>query len=155
MDTFFSQIDLEEAFDAAVCEVTEKTGGIRLRREGAPPKGKVCTVTALFESGFHTTLALCADTSFFVRLTQHMMGGAPGASPRDVEDFTKEYFNILCGQLASILFRPTRIASRFGVPAFYWGRFRPEGLREQFALTYSSDQREGVQLIHLVSSDLD
>lgn len=149
MDTVFRQVDLERAFDQVIREVTQKTGGIRLTPGGRPPRGDVCTVTAIFESGFHTSLALCAETSVFVRLTQHMMG-VQRVTERDVEDFTKEYFNILCGHLAGLLFRPSRIASRFGVPSFYRGPFRPEGHQEQFVLTYFSELREGVQITHLL-----
>ncbi|MBD5147975.1 MAG: chemotaxis protein CheX [Oscillibacter sp.] len=151
MDTVFAQADLERAFDQVVRQVTEQIGGISLTPGGRPPRGKVCTVTAIFESGFHSSLALCAETSVFVRITQHMMESQQ-VSPLDVEDFTKEYFNVLCGHLAALLFRPTRIASRFGVPSFYQGAFHPEGYRAQFALAYSSDLRENVQIAHLVAS---
>lgn len=151
MDNVFTQDTLETVFDQAIREITEKAGGIQLYQGNAPPRGDVCTVVAIFEDGFHTSLSLCGDTAAFVRLTRHMMGSQQ-VTPVDVEDFTKEYFNMLCGRIASVLFRPARIASRFGVPTFYRGYCRPEGQREQFVLTYRGDQGEALQLAHLVSS---
>ena len=150
MDTVFTQEALETVFDPTIREVPEKAAGIRLYRGTDPPAGDVCTVLAIFETGFHSSISLCGETAAFIRLTQNMMGRQE-VTPRDVEDFTKEYFNIFCGRIAAALFRPTRIASRFGVPSFYQGRCRPEGKQEQFVLTYYGDQEERLQLAHLIT----
>lgn len=150
MDTFLSQEKLQEVFDQVIRNVTEREAGILLYQENAPPNGELYTVYAAFEGGFNSSLSLCADASMFTRLTQHMMREKE-ITPQDVEDFTKEYFNVVCGHIAAELFRTTRVASRFGVPAFYYGRYEPEGRREQFALRYSSDQNECAQLIHHIN----
>lgn len=152
MDTIFTQDALETVFDQTIREVTEKAAGIRLYRGNAPPVGELCTVMAIFETGFHSSISLWGETAAFVRLTRNMMGRQQ-VTPRDVEDFTKEYFNIFCGRIAASLFRPTRIASRFGVPSFYQGRCCPEGKREQFVLTYCGDQQERLQLAHLIAEE--
>ena len=70
---------------------------------------------------------------------------------QDVEDFTKEYFNVLCGHIASRLFQVTKVASRFEIPEFYTGRYQPEDQKEQFAICYSSDKNEGARLSHFTS----
>lgn len=150
MDTAMPQQRLQEVFDRVTLEVTEQVAGIHLHPEQSPPDGKdVCTVHAAFERGFHSSLSLCADTAMFVRLTQYMMGQEE-VSSQDVEDFTKEYFNILCGHIAGALFRMTKIASRFGIPAFYHGQFQPEGQTEHFVLRYSNECAQRAQLIHHV-----
>ena len=77
-------------------------------------------------------------------------------SPEDLEEFTKEYFNVLCGRIAGSMFQATKVPAHFGPPVFYHGRYEPEGREIQFVLTYSDEHFGGAQLIHHVpSSDKD
>ena len=73
-------------------------------------------------------------------------------TPEDVEEFSKEYFNVLCGKIVGAMFRATQVSAHFGTPVFYHGRYDPEGQEAQFILTYSDEHREGAQLIHHVPS---
>lgn len=152
MNTVMPQESLREIFDQAVRQVTKDAAGIQLYQGDLPPDGEVCTLHAVFENGVRSSVSMCADKALFVRLTQRMMR-TETVTPQDVEDFAKEYFNALCGRIASVLYRPTKVASRFGIPSFHWGRYQPEGHREHFTLTYFSDQNEGTQLIHHVSCE--
>ena len=86
----------------------------------------------------------------FVRLTRGMMQ-REDVTDRDVEDFTKEYFNVLCGKVAGAMFQATQVPAHFGPPAFYHGRYEPEGREAQFVLTYCDEHSEGAQLIHHVA----
>lgn len=147
MDTVMSEEKLQDVFDQVTREVTEKVGGIRLREGDSSLEEDSCTVHAAFARGFHSSLALCADTAMFTRLTQSMLQ-TEEVTRQDVEDFTKEYFNVLCGHIASRLFQVTKVASRFGIPEFYSGRYQPENQREQFAICYCSDKNEGARLSH-------
>ncbi|MCI9441223.1 MAG: chemotaxis protein CheX [Ruminococcus sp.] len=150
MDTVMSEEKLQDVFDQVTREVTEKIAGIRLCEGDAPLEEDSCTVHAAFERGFHSSLALCADTAMFTRLTQSMLQEEE-VTEQDVEDFTKEYFNVLCGHIASRLFQVTKVASRFEIPEFYTGRYQPEDQKEQFAICYSSDKNEGARLSHFTS----
>ena len=147
MDTVMSQETLKEVLDQILREMTEQTAEIQLYQGEAPPGGELHTVYARFERGFHFILSLCAAPSVFLRLTQAMMQG-DAVTARDVEDFSKEYCNVLCGHIAAALFRHTGIASRFKIPVFCYGRYQPEELPEQFVLHYFSDQNESVQLTY-------
>lgn len=150
MDTVMSQKELETMLDKAVREVTARTAGMRLRQNSGAQGNNLCTVHIEFRKGFHSSLTLCADASMFVRMTSNAIHGEQ-ITPQVVEDFVKEYFNVLCGSISAVLYRTTRISSRFSVPAFYSGRFVPEGKKQQFVLNYSNEQQEGAQLIHHVS----
>lgn len=152
MDTVMSEEKLQDVFDQVTREVTEKMGGIRLCVGNSSLKDDSCTVHAAFARGFHSSLALCADTAMFTRLTQSMLQ-AEEVSRQDVEDFTKEYFNVLCGHIASRLFQVTKVASRFGIPEFYTGRYQPADQKEQFAICYSSDKNEGARLSHFTPTE--
>lgn len=147
MDAMLSREELEAVFDRSTRDVTRRTAGIALCQGETPPAGQLYTVYAAFERGFGTSLSLCAEAPLFARLTRRMMGQEE-VSARDVEDFVKEYFNVLCGAIAVQLFQATRVASRFGIPAFYRGRYRPDGHRDHLVLSYTSDGNENAQLIH-------
>lgn len=147
MNTAISQEILDTVFDEVTRQVTETVAGIRLYRGDSPPDGELCTVYAAFQHGFSSSLSLCAESSVFKRLTQHIMQDKQ-VTQQDVEDFTKEYFNVLCGHVASRLFQLTKVASRFEIPSFYIGRYQPENHQDQFTINYFSDKNEGIQLTH-------
>jgi len=150
MDTVMSQKKLQDIFDQVVREVTEKVAGIRLIEEETSVKEDSCTVHAAFARGFSSSVALCADTAMFTRLTQSMLQ-SESVTKQDVEDFTKEYFNVICGHIASRLFQVTKVPSRFEIPKFYDGHYQPAGQKEHFAISYSSDKNESARFSHFVS----
>ena len=80
-----------------------------------------------------------------VRLHQ---GDQPPAE--DVEEFGKEYLNVLCGKVTGAVYQATRIPAHFGQPVFCRGSYKPKGQEVQFILTYSNEHSEGAQLIHHV-----
>lgn len=147
MNTAISQDILDTVFDEVTRQVTESLAGIRLHRTNTAPTGELCTVYAAFQRGFTSSLSLCAEVSVFTRLTQNIMQD-PRVTPQDVEDFTKEYFNVLCGHVASRLFQLTKVPSRFGIPTFHRGLYKPDHHQNQFMINYSSDKNEGLQLTH-------
>ncbi|MCI8501076.1 MAG: chemotaxis protein CheX [Oscillospiraceae bacterium] len=147
MDAVVTQELLTEIFDKTAREVTEQESGIRLRMGSTPPDGELCTVSIPFTRGFHSILSLCAETGLFARLTQGMMRGGT-VTPQDIEDFSKEYFNVLCGRIVSRLYQETKVPYRFGIPTFYRGKALPDGYREHFALIYESDENRSAQLIY-------
>ena len=149
MDTALSQQSLEEMLDTVVREVTETTAGIRLYHDTQPPAGELCTIYITFQKGLHSGISLCAEAAMLRRMTQNFIQ-SKDVTLQDLEDFSKEYFNVVCGRVAAILFKTTKVAARFCVPDFYQGRYRPDGFQDQFVLTYSSDQRENAELTHHV-----
>lgn len=149
MNTVLTKEKLEQILDQALQDVTEQTAGVRLNL-GDQPLGKdLCTVHITFDKGFSTSLTLCADTSLLTRMACNSFHESEVNSD-DLEEFTKEYFNVLCGKIAGAMFQITQIPAHFGPPAFYHGRYEPEGQEVQFVLTYSDGYREGAQLIHHV-----
>lgn len=149
MNTAMSQEELADLLDEAVREVTEQTAGVQLFPSGETPGENLCTVHITFSRGFHTSLSLCADTELLCRMARNALGEEK-LTQQDIEDFCKEYFNILCGKIAAILFRTTKVPARFSVPTFYRGRYTPENHQTQFMLTYADEQKESAQLMHHV-----
>ena len=140
---------LAEILDQALQDVTERTAGVRLHQGDQPPGEDLCTVHITFDKGFGTSLTLCADTSLLVRMARNSFH-EDAVSQEDLEEFSKEYFNVLCGKVVGAMFRATQVSAHFGAPVFYHGRYEPQGQEAQFVLTYSDGHSEGAQLIHHV-----
>lgn len=154
MNNAISKEELERILDQAVQDVTECTAGVRLQQGDRAPGEDLCTVQITFDKGFRTSLTLCADTGLLHRMACNSFH-EESVSSEDLEEFSKEYFNVLCGRIAGAMFRATQVPAHFGPPTFYHGRYEPEGQEIQFALTYSNEYSEGAQLIHHVPSSDD
>lgn len=147
MDSAMTRESLAQVFDQVLREVTQREAGICLRPGELDPNGDLCTVYVTFDQGFHTGLSLCAETALFTRLTQTMMQ-TKDITDQDLEDFTKEYFNVLCGQIAVRLFQVTKVASRFSTPLFFHGQYVPDNCQDHITITYTSDDDESARLVH-------
>lgn len=141
--------ELEKILDQAVQDVTECTAGVQLHQGDQMQGEDLCTVQITFDRGFRTSLTLCADTGLLKRMAENSFH-EESVSPEDLEEFTKEYFNVLCGRIASAMFRATQVPAHFGPPVFYRGRYEPEDREIQFMLTYSDESLRSAQLIHHV-----
>ena len=149
MNTTLAKEELAQILDQAVQDVTERTAGVRLRQMEQSPGEDLCTVQITFDKGFRTSLTLCADTGLLYRMACNSFH-EESVSPEDLEEFSKEYFNVLCGRIAGAMFRATQVPAHFGPPTFYHGRYEPEGREIQFVLTYCDEYCGGAQLIHHV-----
>ena len=146
MNTVMTREELEQVLDQALQDVTEQTAGVRLHQGEQPLGEDLCTVHITFDKGFGTSLTLCADTSLLVRMAANSFH-EDAVTQEDLEEFCKEYFNVLCGKITGAMYRATRVAAHFGQPVFYHGRYEPEGQEVQFVLTYAGEESEGAQLI--------
>lgn len=149
MNSALTKEELEQILDQAVQDVTERTAGVRLHQGEQSPGGDLCTVQITFDRGFRTSLTLCADTRLLYRMACNSFH-EESVSAEDIEEFSKEYFNVICGKITGAMFRATQVPAHFGPPVFYHGRYEPEGQEIQFVLTYSNEYCEGAQLIHHV-----
>lgn len=150
MGTALTKELLEQILDQALQSVTEQTAGVRLNQGDQPLGEDLCTVHITFDRGFNTSLTLCADTGLLSRMACNSFHEEE-VNAEDLEEFTKEYFNVLCGKVAGAVFQTTQLPVHFGTPEFYHRRYEPEGQEVQFVLTYSDGHREGAQLIHHLS----
>ena len=151
MNAAMEKEELVKILDQALQDVTERTAGVRLRQGDHSLGEDLCTVHITFDKGFGTSLTLCADTGLLARMARNSFH-EDTVTPEDVEEFSKEYLNVLCGKVTAAMFRATQISAHFGTPVFYHGRYEPEGQEAQFILTYSNENQEGAQLIHHVPS---
>ncbi len=149
MNTAITKERLEEILDKAIQDVTERTAGVRLSQGSQPLGNDLCTVNITFDQRFGTSLTLCADTALLSRMAGNSFH-EDEVPPEDIEEFSKEYLNVLCGKIAGAMYQATQISAHFGQPEFYHGRYEPEGQDVHFVLTYSDEHSEGAQLIHHV-----
>lgn len=149
MNHAMTKEELEQILDQALQDVTERTAGVRLHQGEQPPGEDLCTVHITFDRGFNTSLTLCADKSLLARMACNSFH-EDTVTQEDLEEFSKEYFNVLCGKIVRAMFDATQVSAHFSPPVFYHGRYEPEGQEVQFILTYADEHREGAQLIHHV-----
>ena len=149
MNTAMTKEELARILDQALQDVTEQTAGVCLHQGDQPPGEDLCTVHITFDKGFSTSLTLCADTSLLPRMARNSCHEEM-VTPEDLEEFSKEYLNVLCGKVTGAMYQSTQIPAHFGQPVFYHGRYEPEGQEVQFVLTYSDEHSKGAQLIHHV-----
>ena len=147
MNTAMTKQELARILDQALQDVTERTAGVRLQQGDHLLGEDLCTVHITFDQGFDTSLTLCADTGLLARMARNSFH-EEAVTPEDVEEFSKEYFNVLCGKVTGAIHQATQATVHFGVPTFYHGRYEPEGQEAQFVLTYADEHSEGAQLIH-------
>ncbi len=147
MNVAMTREELEQILDQAVEDVTERTAGVRLHQGKQLPGDDLCTVQITFDKGIYNSITLCADTRLLHRMACNSFH-EDSVSSDDLEEFSKEYFNVLCGKIAGAMFRTTQVPVHFGPPVFYRGHYEPEGHEIQFVLTYSDECHRGAQLIY-------
>lgn len=151
MDSRLKQ-EIPDILDCVMQEITSRMVGIQpIEREDILSED-VCTVCTTFEGGYHANLVLFLDTALLRRLTQQAMEEEEVAQ-EDVEDFAKEYLNVICGKVVARLFQTAKISSRFRIPVFNMGRCVPDTDHEvcEYVLSYISEDNKGVQLLHQLS----
>ena len=152
MINIISRDRLTEIFDGVIREITRQVVGVNLSPGELSSAGERYTVYIKLDDHLGTGLSFCAERAVFIRVAQCMIM-EEDISSEDMEAVAQEYLNILCGHIAARLFPATKTPVRFSVPAFYPGRYVPEGYAEHIVLTYTSDQQESAQLIHCVPAE--
>lgn len=144
-----SQQQIMEIMDRVMKDITNRMDDIQRSSEDSIFFSEnVCSIHTKFEGGYQATLSLSIDTSLLVRLAQNVLQ-EEDIRPEDLEDFAKEYFNVICGQIAAKLFQTAHISSRFQIPVFSTGRYSSdEKALSQEVLSYTNNRNEGAQLIH-------
>lgn len=148
-----TQTEIQDILDHVMCDVTHQIGRFPLQKQDRALSGDICTVHTTFEGGYQGRLTLCAESGLLIRLTRLFLQ-EESVSPQDVEDFTKEYLNIISGQMVAKLFQATHVPSRFRIPTFCLGCHRPDGVGEKpCVLSYINSCNESAQLFHQLSSN--
>lgn len=143
-----TQNEILDIVDTAMQDITNRMDRIYPCQQGINLSNDTCTVCTTFEGGYDADLILYMDTALLCRLTKHALQ-EESVSLQDIEEFSKEYFNVICGHIVSRIFRAAHIASRFSIPRFYPGQHAlSQNAASCHVLSYVSGNNEGAQLIH-------
>ena len=143
-----TQNDILDILDCVMQDITNRMARIYPCKQNGAPSGDVCTVCTTFEGGYNANLILYMDTALLTKLTQTTMQEET-VSLQDIEDFMKEYFNVICGHIVARLFQAAHISSRFRIPRFYSGLHLPDGAGSLCCVRrYVSGSNARAQLIH-------
>ena len=107
MNSALTKEKLAQILDQALQDVTERTAGVRLHQGEQPLGEDLCTVHITFDKGFSTSLTLCADTSLLARMAGNSFHEET-VTAEDLEEFSKEYLNVLCGKVGAMSRRGRR-----------------------------------------------
>ncbi|RGE68939.1 chemotaxis protein CheX [Anaerotruncus colihominis] len=140
---------LEELIHRTVVDITRQIAKIDLRlcSQDPDPANELCTLRTTIDGDYHTELVLHADRALLHRLTENMME-AKTTDPEDMEEYSKEFFNVLCGHIVSEIFRRTKLPARFHTPCFAYGDTDEEKAKDKIRIRYASDQAERAELLH-------
>ena len=128
MNKVMTKEELAQILDQALQDVTERTAGVRLHQGEQPPGEDLCTVHITFDKGFGTSLTLCADTSLLARMARNSFH-EDTVTPEDLEEFSKEYLNVLCGKVTGAMYQPRRYRPILDSPYFITGAMSRRGRR--------------------------
>lgn len=149
------QQQIRHVLHTSIQNTTNQFAGIALSENNGPLSDNICTVHTIWEGSHKAVLLMRADLALMTRLTKSILH-SDTVAPQDIEDVATEYFNIICGQVASGLYRISRISTRFQVPRFHLGSYLPEDhITCRCVLNYTNSDRESVQLAFLGLSSPD
>ena len=127
---------------------------LRLSDHQPNPDDDLCTVYTSVAGGYKTRLVMCAQRKFLHRLTENMMG-EPSSDPDDLEEYTKEFFNVLCGRLVGEIFRTTHLGASFHPPLFSEGNYDTlfkQGDQPEEVIYFTSRESEDMAMAHDITN---
>lgn len=142
---------VQELIHSVTVRITQQVAHINLQIGDHPlqPKGDLCAVYTTIDGTYHARLILCAERLFLQRMTENMLGD-PIHYPDDLEEYSKEFFNILCGRIVGEICRANNAHVTFHPPCFTED---PSILSEFYAkpralICFTSDKDENVIVLH-------
>lgn len=149
------QQQIRHVLHTSIQNTTYEFAGISLTENSGPLSDDICTIHTTWEGSHKAVLLMRADRALLTRLTKRILR-SDTVAPQDVEDVATEFFNIVCGQVASGLYRISHISTRFQVPRFHPGSYLPkDDIACRCVLNYTNLDRESVQLAFLGLSPAD
>lgn len=106
--------------DEVVKDITKRMAGIDLERastDALPSDGKVSALIAEVSGTDGFTLVYNAEDALLREIAQKMKR-KPVEDMDEVGEYTREYFNVICGHVISQLNRKTQSTLRFALPQY-------------------------------------
>lgn len=115
-------VDIEKILDDTVRDITKRLADIELKKADWAQAGTddVASLYTVTTGSYKITVITYAETRL-LRYIAEKMARRTVDEPEDVEMYSKEYFNILCGHIISKINRQTNSSARFGIPQFRRG----------------------------------
>lgn len=144
--------EFRQSLSRSMRDITQRFGGIELTETELPLAEDACTIHTVMEGECRADLLLCADTALLTSLARNIMC-QEDVTRQDIEDVATEYFNVVCGRIASLIFQAAHESSRFQIPRFHAGRYLPEyDPASRWSIGYNSPQNGSLQLIYMGGS---
>jgi hypothetical protein len=131
---------IQELMDEVVKDITKRMAGIDLERastDALPSDGKVSALIAEVSGTDGFTLVYNAEDALLREIAQKMKR-KPVEDMDEVGEYTREYFNVICGHVISQLNRKTQSTLRFALPQYLPFPFGGKNSRNALVLYYQS-----------------
>lgn len=132
---------MQELLDDVIVSMTKRMAGIDMERTSAsclPDEGEVSAVITEITGTDGFTLVYHADNALLLEIAQKMKR-RPVEDADEVGEYTREYFNIICGHMISQLNRREKSSLRFSMPRYLPSPFdKTEKDQNAFVLHYQT-----------------
>lgn len=107
------------------------------------------TVYTTLEGDYHIRLVFCSEQVLLKAIAENMLEETV-EDYEDTVECAKEFFNVVCGQIAAVLFKTIRAKERFPCPCFAEGYFLPENEEADSLMTfyYTGEQYKPALFLH-------
>lgn len=127
---------------------------IRLRRCEHCDKlsEELCSVYTTFSGGYQIRFVFCAELGMMKRIAENI-AEEPVDDKEYIEEYMKEFLNIICGHVVASVFRKTKKTARFHCPCFEGRLYIPEaanarGTDQIMKTQYIDDYAENALLMN-------
>jgi len=131
---------IQDLLDEVIKDITKRMAGIDLERATdnvLPSDGKISALIAEVSGPDGFTLVYNAENALLWEIAQKMKH-RPVEDMDEVGEYTREYFNVICGHVISQLNRQNKSTLRFALPQYLPFPFGDKGSRNVLVLYYQS-----------------
>lgn len=122
-----AESNLSEITDRAVKDISKKVARVEMHNADSAviDDENSSSLVTTAKGDYELTIVFYTSICVMRAITENMKRGE-SADEEDIAVYTKEFFNILCGHVISMLNRSIHASARFGIPQFLKGPYRED-----------------------------
>lgn len=135
---------IQSIVDSVIKDITKRVASVELHETeyDLDQSGEHCSLCVTVQGEYKITIIYNAEQRLLRTIAEHMKRG-PISDSEEIALYTKEYFNILCGHVVSLINHITHSSARFGIPQYAKGAYAlGDGTQPFFKIAYQSEEGE-------------
>lgn len=120
--------NIMEVLDTAVKDITKRVAKFDMvpAECAVPDAGDSNSLVTTANGDYQLTIVFYAPNRVLQAITENMKRGKI-SDAQDIEIYTVEFFNILCGHVVTAMNNSIHASARFGIPRLVKGPYGPDG----------------------------